>query len=332
MGLSGLAKAAADGLTLHRRVQLAARNAQQPTPAQAEAGNYRKGHINFHGMRITIEVPKGGIRKGTDPNGKHWEIRMPHPYGYVRGTAEDTADGDHLDVFIGPHPHAELVYVIDQSRPDTGRFDEHKAVLGSLNLKEAKEIYLAAYEPGWKGMAAITPMTIQQFREWLEKGDLHRPISKQVLYIKAAKVDDSTVDKELPAIIITRHMSYQLILPRRTGEDHEAEDHSEQLLKQLDQGGDLTESPAPHSQSPAEEPHPTDKSVARAGVMAELDAVNLYEQMASKVSNSDLRDLLLRIAREEKVHCGEFTALLEKVDKEHRPAIAEGKAEVKHDA
>ena len=41
-----------------------------PTEAQKEAGNYKKGHVRISGMDITIEQPKGSIRSGVDANGR----------------------------------------------------------------------------------------------------------------------------------------------------------------------------------------------------------------------------------------------------------------------
>ena len=73
----------------------------------------------------------------------------------------------------------------------------------------------------------------------------------------------------------------------------------------------------------------TDKQILRDGMIAELDAVNLYEQMANKAKNADVKKLLLDIAKEEKTHAGEFEALLLKLDKEQ---AAENKAGAKEAA
>ncbi|MFA7662901.1 MAG: ferritin family protein [Patescibacteria group bacterium] len=330
LGLSGLAKEAASGLSLRQKLHIAGLKTRKPTQAQAEAGNYRKGHIHCHGLRITIEVPKNGTREGTDSNGKHWKVVMPHPYGYVRGT--EAADGDHLDCFVGPHPHSELVYVIDQTKPGTDRFDEHKVVFGALNMTQARDIYLAAYESGWKGLGAITPMTIHQFKTWLQSGDLMRPISKQTIMLKAAEVSNPDVDTRLPAIVISRHASYQILLPERPAGWQEREKHGTSLLQMLGTkaSSELPEVPAPHA-AVAVDGEPTASVILRQAITAELDAVNLYEQMAASTGIKSLQELLLRIAKEEKVHVGEFTALLEKIDKEHTESVEEGKAEARKD-
>jgi len=49
-----------------------------------------------------------------------------------------------------------------------------------------------------------------------------------------------------------------------------------------------------------------DKEILRAGIIAELDAINLYEQMAALTENKNIRKILLDVAREEKTHVGEF--------------------------
>jgi len=71
-----------------------------------------------------------------------------------------------------------------------------------------------------------------------------------------------------------------------------------------------------------------DKEILRAGIIAELDAVNLYEQMAAMTENENIRKILLDIAKEEKTHVGEFQALLLKEDKEQEKELEEGKEEV----
>lgn len=65
----------------------------------------------------------------------------------------------------------------------------------------------------------------------------------------------------------------------------------------------------------------------RQAMMSELDAVNLYETMAQSTHDKNMKKVLTDVAREEKVHVGEFQTLLEKVDPEHAAALAEGKGE-----
>ncbi len=71
-----------------------------------------------------------------------------------------------------------------------------------------------------------------------------------------------------------------------------------------------------------------DKEILRAGMIAELDAVSFYEQMAALTDKQDIKKVLLDIAREEKAHIGEFEALLEKHDPQQAKESKEGKQEV----
>ena len=71
-----------------------------------------------------------------------------------------------------------------------------------------------------------------------------------------------------------------------------------------------------------------DNEILRVGMIAELDAVNLYEQMADMTANSKIKKVLLEIAREEKTHIGEFQTLLLSRDKEQVEELAKGKKEV----
>jgi rubrerythrin len=71
-----------------------------------------------------------------------------------------------------------------------------------------------------------------------------------------------------------------------------------------------------------------DCEILRAGIIAELDAINLYEQMAAMTADSNIRKVLLDIAREEKTHVGEFQAMLMKYDGEQVKELAEGREEI----
>ena len=71
-----------------------------------------------------------------------------------------------------------------------------------------------------------------------------------------------------------------------------------------------------------------DREILRATIIAELDAINLYEQMAAMAQNGDIKKILLDVAGEEKTHVGEFQALLLREDKEQEKELEEGKKEV----
>ena len=71
-----------------------------------------------------------------------------------------------------------------------------------------------------------------------------------------------------------------------------------------------------------------DKEILRAAVIAELDAINLYEQMASLAEDENIKKVLLDIAREEKTHVGEFQTMLLMMDEELKEEIENGKEEI----
>ncbi len=70
------------------------------------------------------------------------------------------------------------------------------------------------------------------------------------------------------------------------------------------------------------------KEILRVGMIAELDAISLYEQMAAMTENGVIKKVLLDIAKEEKTHMGEFQSLLLREDKEQEKELEEGKKEV----
>jgi rubrerythrin len=72
-----------------------------------------------------------------------------------------------------------------------------------------------------------------------------------------------------------------------------------------------------------------DREILRAGIIAELDAINLYEQMAALTENKKIRKVLLEVAREEKTHVGEFQTLLLMIDREQKKELEEGEREVR---
>jgi N12 class adenine-specific DNA methylase len=148
-------------------MDVAAAQVAEPTEAQKEAGNYRKGHVNVQGLDITIETPKGATRSGTDPDGKPWSVEMPAHYGYVKRTVG--ADAENIDVYVGPKPDSAKVYVVDQVDADTRKFDEHKAMLGYSSRQEAENAYRAAFSDGRgaERSSAMTEMTVEQFKSWL---------------------------------------------------------------------------------------------------------------------------------------------------------------------
>lgn len=73
-----------------------------------------------------------------------------------------------------------------------------------------------------------------------------------------------------------------------------------------------------------------DREILRVGMIAELDAVNTYEQMAAYATSKIIKALLLDIAKEEKTHIAEFQTMLLKLDKEQVKENEKGKKEVEN--
>lgn len=156
-----------------------------PSDAQKEAGNYRMGHVKIDGMDVTIENPKGSIRKGRDAYGKEWQSEMHNTYGYIRGTK--AVDNDHIDVFLSDDPEHGNVYVIDQVDPKTGKFDESKVMYGFSSEQEARDAYLSNYEEGWKGLGKITQVTKEEFKKWIDSSTRKTKPFSEYASVKAAE-------------------------------------------------------------------------------------------------------------------------------------------------
>lgn len=159
-----------NGNTLASKIaQAEAETDQNPTEAQKEAGNYKKGHVRIGQFDITVENPKGSVRRGTDQNGNSWETTMQNTYGYIRGT--EGVDGDHIDVFLTNDIdgwNGRRVYVVDQYNED-GTFDEHKVMLGFNDEDDARNAYLSNYSEDWANnrKIVITSTNLEDFEKWI---------------------------------------------------------------------------------------------------------------------------------------------------------------------
>ena len=163
----------------------------EPTEAQKEAGNYKKGHVKIDGYDVTIENPKGSVRRGTDASGKQWEQEMQNTYGYIRGT--EGVDGDHIDVFFSEDPSQGDVFVVDQVNKD-GSFDEHKVMYGFPDIESARKAYLSNYEDGWQGLGAITPVSKEEFKKWIDSS--HRKTKPFAEYSSVKPLGDTQLGEK----------------------------------------------------------------------------------------------------------------------------------------
>lgn len=142
---------------------------QNPTEAQKEAGNYKKGHVKIDGYDVTIENPKGSVRSGVDRNGQEWSVTMNNTYGYIRGT--EGVDGDHIDVYLSDDIEnwdGKHVFVIDVYNEDS-TFDEHKVMLGFNNAADAFTNYVRNYSPGFfnNRRTQVSDVSSDVFRKWI---------------------------------------------------------------------------------------------------------------------------------------------------------------------
>lgn len=171
----------------------------EPTPAQAEAGNYKKGHVTIGEFDITIENPAGSVRKGVDADGKEWSTQMANTYGYIKGT--EGVDGDHIDVFLHENMdewNGRKVFVVDQTNRD-GSFDEHKVMLGFNDKDEAMTAYLANYDKTWANThpgLRISETNIEDFNKWVQSS--HRKTKPFAEYSTVSKVVDEVPVKTEP--------------------------------------------------------------------------------------------------------------------------------------
>ena len=154
----------------HEAATSDANDRPQPTEAQIEAGNYKKGHARVAGLDISIENPEGTQRR------PEWPPLKSH-YGYIRRT--EGSDGEHIDVFVKPGTPTDFdgpVFVVDQTKED-GSFDEHKVMLGFANEEEARAGYSENFTPDWKVGPVREFASPKEFKEWLDSGDTSKPAS-----------------------------------------------------------------------------------------------------------------------------------------------------------
>jgi phage-related protein (TIGR01555 family) len=137
-----------------------------------DADGPSNGTRRLHGLDIVIETPKGYQRHGKD-----WTTTMPADYGYIKGVAG--ADGDSLDVYVGPESNG-WAYVIDQAVLGGKKFDEHKVLLGFPSAQAALDAYKAGHHRSADVFMDWTPMRADEFVEWTKTHDMKNPCSSEV--------------------------------------------------------------------------------------------------------------------------------------------------------
>lgn len=122
----------------------------------------------FRNIPIILEYLQGDTRTKVSSSGMVIENTMPAAYGFIVGTTD--AHGEEIDIYLSPIPNLDSpVFIIDQIKPDTGMFDEHKVMLGFESNEDAKNTYLSVFADGSgdKRLGAITSFSYSQFETWL---------------------------------------------------------------------------------------------------------------------------------------------------------------------
>lgn len=143
-------------------------------PAEYDAYHAPMGSVEgmkvLHDLNIVIETHKGQRRRG-----QWWRATMPSDYGYVKDTTG--ADGDEMDCYVGPYLGSRTVYIVDQNKSGSNRFDEHKCFLGYPSIDAAQNDYLESHTQGAEIFRNITAMPMGEFKKWMKSGNIHKPIS-----------------------------------------------------------------------------------------------------------------------------------------------------------
>jgi GNAT superfamily N-acetyltransferase len=228
---------------------------ETPTAAQKEAENYKMGHVRWPGIgEISIETRKGSTRTAADGS---WQVpNFPAHYGRIKGTVG--ADGQQIDAFMGGHPNATTAYVINQNDPKTGKFDEHKIMLGFADQASAQAAYDAAFSDGSgpSRRAAVVPVGIPELKAWFKDGKTKKafPVPKvqgtkerqpkgalsllQYLAWKGGIRQDSDLrSMDLPRNIVVPGVGYKSLI-RGAGMTRD------QMLEAAREGGYLPPAPA----------------------------------------------------------------------------------------
>lgn len=136
-----------------------------------------QGHTEHQGIPIAVENRVGSVRSGVDKDGKPWRTEMKHPYGYIKGSKG--ADGEGVDVYVGPHKEAPNAFVVHQHKVDGTGYDEDKVMLGFKNEAHARAGYLKHYNDP-KFLGPIKTVPIDRLKDLLSSGKKLVKISEVV--------------------------------------------------------------------------------------------------------------------------------------------------------
>ncbi|WP_078541243.1 PLxRFG domain-containing protein [Thioclava sp. DLFJ5-1] len=209
----------------HQEFTQAAKDADpNPSEGQKEAGNYKLGHIGWNGLDLSIENAKGSKRRGVDGNGEKWETTMPAAYGYIKGS--EGADGDHVDFYMGDAPASDYVMIVDQADPKTGKFDEHKLVLGTTARGAALDIYRGGFSDGSgdSRIGGFTETTVNGLKSWIDSGKTKGPVKAMDFPFKAPAKPETNYEPGAEG-------KPQAIMPGMEGSKAQAETSAQQRAR-----------------------------------------------------------------------------------------------------
>lgn len=132
-----------------------------------DRGTFRR---KWRGLQLYVETKAGESRTGKD----YHTPKMPADYGYIKGYED--ADGDSVDCFLGPDMDSKKVYVVNQIVPETGKFDEHKVLIGFNSFEAANACYDAAHDDDWSGKGDVFELSTGELKDWLDNGNLKLPL------------------------------------------------------------------------------------------------------------------------------------------------------------
>ena len=155
--------------SLMRQIEIDMRSPQPPFNAEqyfAEGGRAVVGHAQAAGVPVSLENRKGEIRHRAHSG----DSKMAADYGYISNSKPD-ADGMKVDAYVGPHHDSTRVFVINQKHPHTGKFNEHKVMLGYKDRAHAVRDYTHSYSDGLghKRVHSIVEMDSHQLGDWIKK-------------------------------------------------------------------------------------------------------------------------------------------------------------------
>ena len=132
----------------------------------ATGGRAVVGHTTAAGEPVSLEEHKGQIRHRQDSGAS----RMAADYGYI-DTSKPDHDGMKTDAFVGPHRDSKKVFVVNQQHPHTGKFNEHKVLLGYKDRAHALRDYAHSFSDGLghKRIHSVVEMGTHELKDWLKK-------------------------------------------------------------------------------------------------------------------------------------------------------------------